>query len=1004
MLPSNLHKQLFPQEQTKTELDSSNVAKALVSARIALAKGHLSDHGLLGKNLDPLPNLQLQLPPLVGLGNNQTSHSIEEHFYVLGMEQSEPYLSEAHKLTSQKLSAMPKEWVKQPGWTRYDQDGVARPVPHPTEGEALVFDVEVLYSQTHYPALAVAASCTAWYSWCSSALFDGSDQFSDLVPMGDGEEPRLIVGHSITYDRARILEEYELKPTRNAFIDTMSLHCAVSGMSTQQRMTWKKFSKARSEAEQALVEQTESPEGIDPSKNSDSSPGHDAKLRKSTILNKNRWLDTTSSNSLIEVAKLHLKRTVDKSVRDWFGDGATLEMFNDPVKFQKMMAYCANDVLITHELFRILFPKYLAKCPHPVSFSGMLQMAKPYLTVSNEWQSFLDRCEALCNSYQSEIEASFAALAEQALKKFADGSYANDPWLRHLDWTVKAVKMTAPKISKTGEILVPSRPYKRSADANLIGAPQWYRDVWSKTKQRAVITTSKRIAPYLLRLRWNGHPISYDDEFGWIYMRSAADCRDDATAQRLRLKINKDTALSSAELPESTDAEYWYFRIPHPDGETVNCGNPLAKSYAAAFESKVLTSEYAEAQTIIDLHTQCTYWISSRARFTSQFVVPVGRLSASSGESQPSSNNRNGVAVILPALIPMGTITRRAVEPTWMTVSNAKTTRIGSEIKTLVVPPAGYSFVGADVDSEELWIASIFGDAQIGHHGSTAIGFMTLQGTKAAATDLHSVTGRILGISRDQSKVFNYGRIYGAGLQYAVELLLQSNPAMSRDEAQQKAQKLYQQTKGSRLPSSKTSPINKMWINWVVQSSGVDYLHLLLVSMSYLMRRLNIEGRLLISIHDEIRYIVKSEQAELASLALQISNIWVRALFSSRLGIHDIPLNVSFFSLVDVDHCLRKEVDMKCITPTKKEPTKPGRSLSVSETIESLKSMLSSAAPYGSELPSISETIARLRDKNQAIPKMPRIIGPTDIELLRAQFASDPKTVSQIMSRMKQRK
>ena len=42
-------------------------------------------------------------------------------------------------------------------------------------------------------------------------------------------------------------------------------------------------------------------------------------------------------------------------------------------------------------------------------------------------------------------------------------------------------------------------------------------------------------------------------------------------------------------------------------------------------------------------------------------------------------------------------------------------------------------------------------------------------------------------------------------------------------------------------------------INWVVQSSAVDYLHLLLTSMDWLIQKYNIEGRFLISIHDEVR-------------------------------------------------------------------------------------------------------------------------------------------------------
>jgi len=73
---------------------------------------------------------------------------------------------------------------------------------------------------------------------------------------------------------------------------------------------------------------------------------------------------------------------------------------------------------------------------------------------------------------------------------------------------------------------------------------------------------------------------------------------------------------------------------------------------------------------------------------------------------------KNKVGFILPQVIPMGTITRRAVENTWLTASNAKANRVGSELKSMIRAPKGYCFVGADVDSQELWIASLIGDAQ----------------------------------------------------------------------------------------------------------------------------------------------------------------------------------------------------------------------------------------------------------------------------------------------------
>ena len=150
------------------------------------------------------------------------------------------------------------------------------------------------------------------------------------------------------------------------------------------------------------------------------------------------------------------------------------------------------------------------------------------------------------------------------------------------------------------------------------------------------------------------------------------------------------------------------------------------------------------------MNAACSYWISARERIKSQMVVWD-----TDTDMGLKRKGRDGFGIILPQIIPMGTITRRAVENTWLTASNAKRNRVGSELKAMVKAPGGYKFVGADVDSEELWIASLFGDAEFGLHGATAIGWMTLVGTKAAGTDLHSKTAQILGISRNDAKVLS---------------------------------------------------------------------------------------------------------------------------------------------------------------------------------------------------------------------------------------------------------
>lgn len=114
--------------------------------------------------------------------------------------------------------------------------------------------------------------------------------------------------------------------------------------------------------------------------------------------------------------------------------------------------------------------------------------------------------------------------------------------------------------------------------------------------------------------------------------------------------------------------------------------------------------------------------------------------------------------------------------------------------------PPGYSFVGADVDSQELWIASIIGDSYFAReHGCTAFGWMTLQGKKSDGTDMHSRTASTVDISRDQAKILNYGRIYGAGERFAKNLLMQFNHRLTEEEAVEKARKIYSTTKGECL-------------------------------------------------------------------------------------------------------------------------------------------------------------------------------------------------------------
>ncbi|KZT69109.1 hypothetical protein DAEQUDRAFT_811569 [Daedalea quercina L-15889] len=1120
---------------------------------VGIAQGHLKKHGLDPAQGSVLPNTGFTLPPLQG-------RNLNEHFHAIGASAAEPWLSLAKDLVGAKLPPRPDHWNIQAGWTRYlyrpDGSSYYEHVEYPEfDGQAeemLVFDVETLPGYSPYAVMACAASKKAWYSWVSPWLLGETEDMQQLIPMGDRTVPRVVVGHNVSYDRGRILEEYSLDGTQTRFLDTMALHVAVKGISSHQRPAWQKYRKSKERAQQQKEEAIEAVMELmrqaeerlqsetDPAKIEElgrllcdlkdglpSLQSEDFEEAEEEDMSCQRWEDLTSANSLADVAQLHCGITMDKGIRDDFMTSTREDILQG---IQDYLSYCAGDVSVTHAVFRKTLPAFLSACPSPVSFAGVLTMGSSFLTVNEQWEAYLANAERTYKELEEKVKLRLGDLAHQAKEMMRDGRWKSDVWLSQLDWTPKlagqsrGIQTKVPAwydvllrkgpfarplrvevlplllrvkwdglpmvrteehrwhiISSTGEVCLPASS-NRVADEILghtLGLPaldrgamvtdddelawaicnryksdwvgqrivdlanrivqtdeaeiegdHWLRQLdWTPTTPPVVpskhyakfaspndaestrkvepkagsvghrvtwplwfwelarpkkgcppgyvdLTVRNRIAPLLLHLSWQGWPLFHSREHGWTF-RVEPNAKFETRAQALAFKLVADTSLQTM-----ISEGYTFYKLPHKDGDEANVGNPLGKTFMKYAQDGTLTSPGDEAKDALDMNAQCSYWISARDRVLNQMVVWQDQR-VKAGLPQPVEEGKKW-GIILPQVITMGTVTRRAIEKTWLTASNAKKNRVGSELKALVRAPEGYAIVGADVDSEELWISSVMGDAQFGLHGATAIGWMTLEGTKAAGTDLHSKTASILGISRDQAKVFNYSRIYGAGMRHAMLLLLQSNAGMLPEQAQKLAQNLYASTKGKNTHRSDlfgrkfwyggtesfvfnkleeialsdrpqtpalgcgvTYALSKEYlpakfgddympsrINWVVQSSGVDYLHLLIVSMEHLIKKYNIQARYLISVHDELRYLVKEEDRYRAALALQIANLWTRSLFAYKLGMDDLPQGVAFFSAVDVDRVLRKEVDMPCVTPSQPNPIPPGESLDITKVLE----------------------------------------------------------------------
>jgi len=168
-------------------------------------------------------------------------------------------------------------------------------------------------------------------------------------------------------------------------------------------------------------------------------------------------------------------------------------------------------------------------------------------------------------------------------------------------------------------------------------------------------------------------------------------------------------------------------RIPHPDGKDQNVGCLISKNYAKEMETGVLSSELPQAKKALHISMANSYWTSTRKRVMEKFTKKV---------ENPYGSD---ATLTLPDIRVHGTITRRCVDPLFLTMCSTKEWKIGSELKTRIEAPVGWTIIGFDFDGQEMQIASIYSDKLDGGFvGCSPLGFTVLSGSKNRGTDIHT--------------------------------------------------------------------------------------------------------------------------------------------------------------------------------------------------------------------------------------------------------------------------
>jgi DNA polymerase gamma 1 len=620
------------------------------------------------------------------------------------------------------------------------------------------------------------------------------------------------------------------------------------------------------------------------------------------------WMAETATNGLDAVYTHYVGGYLSKGVRDELVNGG-YKWLQEPGSLERLLMYCFEDVRATHEVYKALYPQYLSHVPDKAQRLGHLLIGSSWVPLSaDRWASCYENAE---REYQ-RINRSVGDELRAAYTQFCD-RYVSDFQAFTVSLLAAKADLGDPIAAYVAELpmQVRSLDWAPARSGKTKGLPAWYRAT------NADLTLKSKIAPIVLGVTYMGEPIC---------------CRP----------AGKSWAWFTASQGY----------LPHPDGNEF-LSNPFVKGNLKAFEA----GTYASANGCADLLAKiasCINWQSMRARVASIHTEAP-----------------KGYPVTIPQVIATGTITGRATDKAWLVFPNPKEKRVGTEVKSMIEAPPGYLLIGADQDSQELWLGACLADrANGGYVGSTPLSLMVIAGDSSKGTDFMSVVAKQAGTKRQEVKARVYGGFYGQGRKGDIDVLRKANPGQPEEwYASQSAQFLsaFKGARGDRgwagglasqafngmaaIADSRTprTPVTNRTItrvlqnnkeyattrqNWVIQASGADMRDLWVVLVLFYFRNLEIDGRLCLTLHDEARFIVRESHATQAVYALQLANATIRAHFIDRMGLDNIPAGIIWHGSVDVDKVLRKEPNAPCVTPSQPTPIPPGYGVDIKDLVK----------------------------------------------------------------------
>ena len=407
-----------------------------------------------------------------------------------------------------------------------------------------------------------------------------------------------------------------------------------------------------------------------------------------------KWLEKGSTNSLVQCYNFHVYE-----VRKFFGDQTAKALGSEDksvrdifvkathmsqisAMIDKAVSYAMKDAFYTAELFQALWPKYRDSTPSPVALCGHYHLNGSVVPLTDSWTDWISSTERVFHEHNEEMSTICRRLLKEAANKWNEFKKEEE----REDWVKRDPWLC--QLDWTVE----------STKGKYANVPNWLRPFVKEPD--ASIGVKSRLAHLLLKLKWEGQPLVFLDGMGWCFW--------------------------------SVDEEK-NVRVPHPKGTGENVGGLLTKDFVEDMNVGRLSSDLPEAKRALDIASATSYWTSVRSRVMDRIFT--------------KANNPYGkeALVTLPEILCHGTVTRRTVEALMVTMCSTKPNRIGTELKSRITAPEGWSIVGADFDAQELNIAAIYSDKwEGGFVGCSPFGYNVLSGSKELGTDPHTALAKAI--------------------------------------------------------------------------------------------------------------------------------------------------------------------------------------------------------------------------------------------------------------------